>query len=148
MFLTTTIFLILFLNFFGLIFMQNKLLIIIILFILYLFIIKYKKYKHETFISVESQEKIDSILNNEILQNLLDKFVPQRKCINLKKFKSLVQSITEALSFIPKSKIFIKLFVTDKKIEEVFNKYCNKKKKICRRDIENIITSLLKKFLK
>jgi len=146
MFLKTSIFLTLLFFNILILYIPKKLPYIIVLSILYLIIIWVRRY--ETFVSIENNEKIDNLINNDMVQNLLDKFLEERNCISLKRFKKIVYKITDTVSFIPKSKLFIKLFVTDSKIEDIFNKYCNKKNKLCKKQLEGIIISFLKKFLK
>ena len=122
-----------------------KLYINILLLITLLFFINQKNIEG---FNGDSETKINDVINSEFIQDIIFQITPNGKCITKKKFKKVIKKVLQKVDIIPKSKFFINLLLTDKRIEDFYNKCSNKNDKICKKDIELFMKGFLKKFLK
>jgi len=104
-----------------------------------------------------SSDKIEMLIQSSMVQKMLDKMT-NKKCITRKKFHKLMDNminITGFLPLIPFSRTIIRYLILPKrKIDKIYDSIIEekikkgKKPKICKRDIENMLRNLGKKFFK
>lgn len=130
---------------------KNRLLFIFGLLIL-VFIFYLRKTKEHF-----SSDKIEMLIQSSMVQKMLDKMT-NKKCITRKKFHKLMDNminITGFIPLIPFSRTIIRYLILPKrKIDKIYDSIIEekikrgKKPKICKRDIENMLRNLGKKFFK